>query len=579
MKSPQHQKIIQIDITNACPHSCSNCTRFCAHHKQPFFMDFQTFQRAVDSLVDFPGMVGVMGGEPTLHPEFERFVDEYAQKIGGNQRSRRACDPIVDFSDYRTRELSDVVGRRGLWTSLGPGYRRHFEQIQEVFDYQCINDHVNPGLHQALLISRKELGIADSDWIALRDRCWVQNLWSASVTPKGAFFCEVAGALDLLFDGPGGWDLNSDWWTRPPEAFGDQLQWCELCGAALQVPRRQANEQIDDISPALRARLAAIQSPRLARGRVDVLDVAGYRAEHYACEPAVEWYLPQGDSSQRISGTNRSLYPQTIDAIIYSDRPKEALSPQWRAHFDSVRTVARSTPFSALKLDGLSDWVALLDESVVLDAEFGSKLRRWILNPGCLYYQPRQPVGALAYCAADDPFAFVLLNVRARALRSPRVAACDEDWMARWEPHKRIDLSRWVAAQQMSSLEDVAGELMARHLISLWTAINACSARVYLYGCGECAQWMVHLIRRFGLKDPAGIVADDAPVAALDQIPVCAPDAVDAPDAVVLAANTRAISRRLEARCRALWGDAVAVIDPQRGFPPKKYRKVVPEND
>ena len=49
MKSPQDMRIIQIDITNACFHRCSNCTRFCGHHKKPFFMDFETFKRAVDS--------------------------------------------------------------------------------------------------------------------------------------------------------------------------------------------------------------------------------------------------------------------------------------------------------------------------------------------------------------------------------------------------------------------------------------------------------------------------------------------------------------------------------------------------
>lgn len=47
-------RTIQIDITNACTHQCSNCTRFCGHHRKPFFMDLETFQRAVDSLADFP---------------------------------------------------------------------------------------------------------------------------------------------------------------------------------------------------------------------------------------------------------------------------------------------------------------------------------------------------------------------------------------------------------------------------------------------------------------------------------------------------------------------------------------------
>ena len=88
----------------------------------------------------------------------------------------------------------------GLWTSMVEPYYRHFELIQDIFSFQNLNDHQNASLHQPLLVSRKDLGISDEDWYPLRGRCWVQNSWSATITPKGAFFCEVAGALDMLLD-------------------------------------------------------------------------------------------------------------------------------------------------------------------------------------------------------------------------------------------------------------------------------------------------------------------------------------------------------------------------------------------
>ena len=84
MKSPADMKICLIDITNACINQCSNCTRFCGNHKKTFFMDFETFKKAVDSYKGFKGYVGLIGGEPTLHPEFERFL-EYS-----GRRSRNA---------------------------------------------------------------------------------------------------------------------------------------------------------------------------------------------------------------------------------------------------------------------------------------------------------------------------------------------------------------------------------------------------------------------------------------------------------------------------------------------------------
>ena len=184
MKSPQHMKIIQIEITNACVRSCSNCTRFCGHHKKPFFMDIATFKKAVDSMEGYSGMVGVMGGEPTLHPSFKEIVDYYSLKIPLKKSSKKLLYPTKSFINHRNQYLSDTENSRGLWTSLGKSYYQHFEIIQDIFPYQCINDHSNPGLHQALLITRKELGLKDSDWVKLRDECWVQNMWSASITPR-----------------------------------------------------------------------------------------------------------------------------------------------------------------------------------------------------------------------------------------------------------------------------------------------------------------------------------------------------------------------------------------------------------
>ena len=99
MRPVRDMSIIQIDITNACYYSCSNCTRFVGHQKKPFFMDFNTFKKAVDSLCDYPGIVGIIGGEPTLHPQFGEFMQYYVEKITDKNR-------------------------RKLWTSLGKGYLR-----------------------------------------------------------------------------------------------------------------------------------------------------------------------------------------------------------------------------------------------------------------------------------------------------------------------------------------------------------------------------------------------------------------------------------------------------------------------
>ena len=293
MRSPKDMQTIQIDITNACNKACSNCTRFCGNHKKPFFMDFDTFKKAVDSLDGYNGVTGVMGGEPTLHPEFERFVLYLREKHGPRKEVNRMIYPQKEFiKEIRRREFESHVLREtedgtgaesgcgnfkmfgpGLWSNMGSTYPRYYELIQDSFNVQFLNDHINASYHQPGLFSRKDLGIPDEEWIPMRDKCWIQNEWSATITPKGAFFCEIAGAMDMLFDGPGGWKIEPGWWKRTPAEFGDQLHWCELCGFALDTFMRDAEEETDDVSPTLYEMLKKIDSPRLRAGHTNLVKI------------------------------------------------------------------------------------------------------------------------------------------------------------------------------------------------------------------------------------------------------------------------------------------------------------------
>ena len=281
MKSPADMKIIQIEITNACPKRCSNCTRFCGHHKEPFFMDFETFKKAIDSLKGFKGIVGIMGGEPTIHPEFEKFVKYFRDNWGYDDFSTASYLPQSSYVNHILANSYNVnySNQRGLWTSVTPRYYRHFELIQDTFGYQLVNDHTHPSMHSTLMVTRKELGVPDDEWIKMRDNCWIQNLWSASITPKGAFFCEIAAAMDATLGGKGGWAIEPGWWKRKPAEFGEQLDWCEMCSACLPMPKRDANEETDDVSPIWHQKLKEIESPKLKKGLVHEFDPAALRLQ------------------------------------------------------------------------------------------------------------------------------------------------------------------------------------------------------------------------------------------------------------------------------------------------------------
>lgn len=260
MIDPQEQWCIQIDVTNVCPRQCSNCTRLTAHHCERFTMDPEYFAQAVAVLADFPTtspptviakhkVVGIIGGEPLWHPQFAALAK-------------------------MMRELIPNRENRGLWTGLMWQHNRHEETIREVFGFVNNNLHTTECLHSPVLVAIEEV-VTDRQqmWDLISD-CWLQRLWSGTITPKGFFFCEVAGAMDMLFDGPGGLPVEEGCWRRPLEDFRGQIErWCPRCGVPLNLKGRRDREEIDDISQGNLNLLP--MSPRVLAGQYTIFDPRG----------------------------------------------------------------------------------------------------------------------------------------------------------------------------------------------------------------------------------------------------------------------------------------------------------------
>ena len=147
MIPPRQQWAIQIEATNACTRRCANCTRLVPHVREPYFMDLDTFTRAVDALADFPTqsdpdgigrdwvnrdgkIIGIMGGEPLLHPRFADLVGIMANRIPKQNR--------------------------GLWTGLPLTGHRHERLIHESFRY--INHNLHDLVTMVHLLARLLLG-------------------------------------------------------------------------------------------------------------------------------------------------------------------------------------------------------------------------------------------------------------------------------------------------------------------------------------------------------------------------------------------------------------------------------------
>lgn len=338
MKSAQDMKIIEIDITNACIKECSNCTRFCGHHQKTYYMDKELVKKAIDSLEGFKGTFSFIGGEPTLHPDFEELALYLGDKFPHLKETdkqllhpqSRFIETMSELESNNTTWVDSTLGKKravvagGLLSVVGDKYAEHYEVIQDVFKHQLLNDHTSVNSHQPLLITRKELNVPDDKWIEIRDKCWLQNEWSASINPKGVFFCEVAGTLDILFNGNTGLEITKDWWKKQPDEFGDQLKWCEMCGASLNDYidyMRNANEQIDDVSPVMLEKLKEIGSRKVARDKINLVEInnkGSISKKSKASSTRFTSNMPYVENYQmKFNAEYSGLFPKGYDAVFY----------------------------------------------------------------------------------------------------------------------------------------------------------------------------------------------------------------------------------------------------------------------
>jgi len=222
-----------IDITNHCFLSCLYCSRYNRHLRpdQRKHMSLEQFETALASLENWPNKIGIIGGEPLLHPDFPQITKMIRQKIPAE--------------------------RIGIFTSGGKYYKEYLPYIKRTFGFCAYNEHNQEQLkmckHQPLTIAIKE-AVPDAHLRKLLiDDCWVQRKWCPTINHFGAYFCEVAAAQDaLLNEGRNAWPVVPGWWDKGPDEFSDQVAiFCDNCGMAIPMERELILNKTEKFSPGL----------------------------------------------------------------------------------------------------------------------------------------------------------------------------------------------------------------------------------------------------------------------------------------------------------------------------------------
>jgi len=233
--------VLQIWVTRACDKACFGCTQGSNLGGKPTMITPEQYAEALESLRGYFGVVGMFGGNPAIHPQF----DELCRIL---------------------RESWVPLEQRGIWCNHPRG---KIKTIAETFyaPHSNLNVHMDADAYREFAEgwpeSRVWLKGMDDDsrhsqvYVALKDvipdevqrwrliqNCDINRFWSALIGVfRGelrAWFCEIAAAQAMLHqndpDYPDtGLPVTPGWWRRPIQDYAEQIRYhCHRCGVPLR---------------------------------------------------------------------------------------------------------------------------------------------------------------------------------------------------------------------------------------------------------------------------------------------------------------------------------------------------------
>lgn len=260
MKSPRDKRpvwrggVLQIWVTRACDKACFGCTQGSNLGGKPGLMKPEQFDLACQSLQGYFGVVGMFGGNPCMHPQFEELC-----------RIMRGRIPLVQRGLWSNNLRGHGATCRSTFNPHHSNLNVHLdrEAYREMWDSWPEARHIlkgaDPSWPEARGIPAERLGDSRHSpvYVALQDviedeeerwrligECDINQFWSAIICVfRGelrGFFCEIAGAQAMLHqhepDYPDlGVKIEPGWWNRGMEAFDAQVRHhCHACGIPLR---------------------------------------------------------------------------------------------------------------------------------------------------------------------------------------------------------------------------------------------------------------------------------------------------------------------------------------------------------
>lgn len=234
MKAMRDKWCAMIDVNSICYHNCTYCCKYTRHLRkdQRWSKSLAELERDISTLLDYPGKIGLTGGDPLNNPDIEGMCDLVKKMLPKHK--------VVIFTS-------------------SPKVKQYKALIDETFGEVYINMHTKAQkeicLHQPLTLAVGDMVPDKEVRDLLIDNCWCGNSWSPIIGRNRAFFCDCADGIDAVLDMKGGFPIEEGWWRR--DVREQMEQYCHLCGMCLPYPRQALKDGNEKFSRGLYERFVA----------------------------------------------------------------------------------------------------------------------------------------------------------------------------------------------------------------------------------------------------------------------------------------------------------------------------------
>lgn len=234
----QQGGVIQIWVTRACDKSCFGCTQGGNLRGYTPPITPEQFEQACISLKDYFGVVGIFGGNPTTHPQFNTLCEILCKHIPYKRRGLW-CNNLRDKGEAARKTFNPAASNLNVHLD-----HKAFNGFQQDWPESRPFGLLNDSRHSPPFVALQDIIPNEKEQWSLIADCDINRNWSAMIgvfrEELRGYFCEIAGAQAMLHQNEPeypdlGLLIDPEWWKRPMADFAKQSAFhCPACGVPLR---------------------------------------------------------------------------------------------------------------------------------------------------------------------------------------------------------------------------------------------------------------------------------------------------------------------------------------------------------